>query len=148
MKRMSLPDLSIRQLAPGDEKILKDLMGQFRPKEEADLLVLQSLLSRPDHVYLAALLRQKPVGWAIGYILPRFTRNELYLYEIDVAVPIQRQGVATALIGALQDLARERDISEIFVVTEGENWPAKGLYAGSGGKPSAGPCTMYTWDLE
>lgn len=147
MKRLRLPDISIRRLEPGDEPTLADLLRLFRPKEDVETVVLQSLLARADHVYLAAMLNRKPVAWAIAYIIPRFSHNELFLYEIDVAPPIRRQGVATALIGALQDWARARDIHELFVLTESENWPARGLYAGSGGTPANGSSEMYSWRL-
>ncbi|MEZ0373363.1 MAG: GNAT family N-acetyltransferase [Candidatus Sericytochromatia bacterium] len=148
MTRLRIPDLSVRRLGPDDVEILQSLLKLFRPREHPSLERLEFLLEQRDQLYFAAMLRKQPVGWAAGYVLPRFTHDECFLYEIDVAVPVQRQGVATAMVGAIQDWARKRGIGEIFVVTDVGNESARGLYAGSGAKPAQTESILYTWNLH
>lgn len=148
MNRLRLPDLSVKRLGPDDVEMLQSLLTLFRPKEHPSLERLEMLLEQQDHLYFVALLRGQPVGWGIGYVLSRFQRDELFLYEVDVAPMVRRQGVATAIVGGIQDWALRRGISEIFVITEIDNESARGLYAGSGAQPDPIDSIVYTWDLR
>lgn len=148
MDAPKIPDLSIRRLLPSDEGILQTLLGLFRTRERPEAGRLRSLLERHDMVIFAAFLRNQPIAWVIAYIIPRFSKDECFLYEIDVVVSLRRHGIATSLINALQDWANSQGIEEIFVLTEQDNGPAKGLYAGCGGKPALSPSLLFSWDLK
>ena len=65
--------------------------------------------------------------------------TEMFLYELGVDEPHRRQGVGTALVGALAALAAERGCYGMFVLTEADNeaGPAN-LPAGRCGPERAG----------
>ena len=71
-----------------------------------------------------------------GYVLPKFeqARSEFYIYDLAVEESHRRRGVATALIGRLQRLARERDLYVIFVQADYGDDPAIALYTKLGAR--------------
>jgi aminoglycoside 3-N-acetyltransferase I len=97
---------------------------------------------QPDDAYLARLLASdtfvaitafsagEVVGGLAGYVLPKFeqARSEFYIYDLAVDARRRRQGVATALIGELQQLAARRGIYVIFVQADHGDDPAIALY--------------------
>ncbi len=70
--------------------------------------------------------------------------TEMFLYELSVAEDARRQGVATALVGALAGLARERGCYGMWVGTEPDNEAALATYRGAGGRDEA-PFVAFTW---
>jgi aminoglycoside 3-N-acetyltransferase I len=91
---------------------------------------LASLPASPGFVCLAAPRRGRVIGAAAACVLPKFeqARSELYLYDLAVHAAHRRQGVATALIGALQHLASQRDIVEVYVQADADDDAAVALY--------------------
>lgn len=148
MKHLQLTAFQIKRLEPDDAELLLQLLELFQPGLEPHPKRLQSLLERRDHVYLAASLGNRPVGWAVAYVLPRFSREECFLAEIDVKESQRRQGIATALINYLQDWCRQQNITQIFGLADTDKAPAIGLYAGSGGQPAEHHSQRFTWSLE
>lgn len=74
------------------------------------------------------------VGFVYVHDLPRLDGGRQYLlYEVDVVESHRRRGVATALLGRVAELARERGVREGFVLTEPDNTPANALYSSVGG---------------
>ena len=63
-------------------------------------------------------------------MLPKFeqSRREIYVYDLAVAQSHRRLGVATALIRALQRLARELGAYVIFIQADYGDEPAVALY--------------------
>jgi aminoglycoside 3-N-acetyltransferase I len=59
-------------------------------------------------------------------------RSEVYIYDLAVAEAHRRQGIATALIGALKPVARERGAWVIFVQADPGDDPAIKLYESLG----------------
>lgn len=148
MTRIRLPDLTIKRLGPHDVEILEALLNLFKPKQRPTLERLEHLLGQPDALYFAALLRNQPVGWALAQIISRFTVDECFLYDIAVAPIARRQGIATAMVGSLQQFASQRGISEIYALTEAAKEDARGLFAGSGAHPDPRQKLIYRWDLR
>ena len=148
MSDLRLPNLMIRQLGTKDEAVLHTLLSLFRHKEQTETQRVQSLLERPNFIIFAAFLRNQPIAWVNAYILPRLTQDECFLFEIDVRMAYQRHGVATSLMNELQAWCRSRGIDEMFAMTEVDNAPAKGLYAGCGGQPEKSMKRTFSWTLE
>ncbi|GAA0799116.1 GNAT family N-acetyltransferase [Spirilliplanes yamanashiensis] len=73
--------------------------------------------------------------------------TEMFLYELSVAEDARRRGVATALVGALAALARERGCYGMWVGTEPDNVAALATYRRAGGQDEA-PFVALTWDLS
>ncbi|MDX2209457.1 MAG: AAC(3)-I family aminoglycoside N-acetyltransferase [Sphingopyxis sp.] len=91
---------------------------------------LRAQLANPTVIALAALDGEAVVGALTGYVLAKLEqeRSEIYIYDLAVAVSHQRRGIATALIGHLQDMAREIGAWVIYVQADHGDDPAIALY--------------------
>ena len=92
---------------------------------------LERLLARDTFIALAAVEDGRVVGGIAAYELPKFEqeRSEIYIYDLAVAEAHRRQGIATALIQKLQNIAAERGAWVIFVQADHGDAPAIGLYS-------------------
>jgi len=124
-----VPGISIRLLAPGDERVVRELATYDGPGDP------EGLLADPRTVLLVALDCERPVGFVLAHELPRRhgDRANLFVYELDVVVSHRRRRIASALLARLAELARGRGIRVGFVLTEPDNEPANALYRSAGG---------------
>lgn len=78
---------------------------------------VQQLLGGDAFVALAALSSGRVVGGLAAYELKKFERerSELYIYDLAVLANYRRQGIATALIAALRNIATSRGAYVMFV---------------------------------
>jgi aminoglycoside 3-N-acetyltransferase I len=94
---------------------------------------LRRLLGSDTFIALAAVKGDAVVGGIVAYELAKFEqeRSEIYIYDLAVATPHRRQGIATALIEELKRIAAERGAYVIFVQADTgiEDEPAIALYA-------------------
>jgi aminoglycoside 3-N-acetyltransferase I len=131
--------LQVHTLGPDDTALLRAMLRMFGEAFEdpahytADMpddAYLHDLLASPLFVALAARVGSECVGGIAGYLLPKFERagRELYLYDLAVAAPHRRRGVATALIQALRAEARRLGARIVFVQAHVEDGPALALY--------------------
>ena len=95
---------------------------------------LEQLLSDDHFILLAARIDGEVVGALSAYELMKYERerSEFYIYDLAVAEPFRRRGVATALIEALKPIARAAGAWMIFVQADREDEPAIALYRGLG----------------
>ena len=132
-------EVAIRQLGPGDAALLDAMSTMFgaafgdveaycgkRPSAE----YLRKLLSSDGFIALAALEEGEVVGGLAAYELRKFEqeRSEIYIYDLAVAAPHRRRGIATALIQSLSKLAGARGAYVIFVQADPGDDPAIALY--------------------
>ena len=91
---------------------------------------LRRLLAGDSFIALAARREGQVVGGIAAYELRKFEqeRSEIYLYDLAVASEFRRQGVATALIERLRELAAERGAWVVFVQADHGDEPAIALY--------------------
>lgn len=93
---------------------------------------LRRLLDSDAFIALAALDDTAVVGGLAAYELRKFEqeRSEIYIYDLAVLAAYRRQGIATALIEALREIAAERGAWVIYVQadTGEEDAPAIALY--------------------
>jgi GNAT superfamily N-acetyltransferase len=124
-----LDGISVRLLGPGDERVVRELATYDGPGDP------EALLADPRTLLLVAFDGERPVGLVLAHELPRRhgDRAKLFVYEVDVAETHQRRGIASALLGRLADLARERGIRAGFVLADPGNGPANALYRSAGG---------------
>jgi len=87
---------------------------------------------------VASIRRGGVVGGLAGYALRKFEqeRTELYIYDLAVAEACRRKGVATAMIGLLQQIAAELGAYVIFVQADVGDDPAIALYESLGRRES------------
>ncbi len=131
-----MPETTIRRLGVGDEEVIRAL-AEAEPRT--------ALLADPKTIFLAAFAGDEPVGFVFGYELARRHGDAemLFVYELDVAEPHRRRGIATRLLRELLRLAEEDGITDAFVLTEPGNDAANALYAKVGGLRSN--VHMYEW---
>ncbi|MDT9600694.1 AAC(3)-I family aminoglycoside N-acetyltransferase [Sphingosinicella rhizophila] len=97
---------------------------------------LTRLLGRDTFIAIAAIAGDEVVGGLAAYVLDKFEqeRSEIYLYDLAVAEPHRRCGIATALIHKLQHIASRRGAYVIFVQADHGDDPAIALYTKLGGR--------------
>ena len=133
----------IRQLGPADAGLMDALLSFFgeafgdpasytskRPSAE----YLRKLLGGDSFIALAAFDDGGTVlGALCAYELHKFEqeRSEIYIYDLAVAATHRRQGIATALIRSLREIAATRGAWVIFVQadTQPEDEAAIALYS-------------------
>ena len=101
-------------------------VGAARPREA----YLRRLLGGDSFIAVAALQRGEVVGGLAAYELRKFEqeRREIYIYDLAVAAPYRRQGIATALMQQLKVTAAARGAYVIYVQADLEDSPAIALY--------------------
>jgi aminoglycoside 3-N-acetyltransferase I len=111
---------TVRRLAAGDEDVVRRLAEDGRPQT--------ALLADERTIFVAAFDGEEPVGFAFGYLLPRRhgEPSMLFVYELDVAEPYRRRGIATRL---LEELFAQAGGVEAFVLTDADNVAANATYA-------------------
>ncbi|MBE9065424.1 AAC(3)-I family aminoglycoside N-acetyltransferase [Leptolyngbya cf. ectocarpi LEGE 11479] len=133
--------IDIHHLTPNDIPPMKALMMTFGEAFDdvetytancpsADYL--RRLLGSDTFIALAAVKNGEVVGGIAAYELRKFEqeRSEIYIYDLAVALPHRREGIATALIEKLKEIAAERGVYVIFVQADTgvEDEPAIALY--------------------
>ena len=136
-------DTTIRELTARDVALLEAMSAMFADAfDEPDTYTgkppRRSYLARlPDDgafIALAALREGAVIGGLVAYELRKFEqeRSEIYVYDLAVAGPHRRRGIATALFATLKAIARARGAYVIFVQADRGDEPAIALYDGLG----------------
>jgi aminoglycoside 3-N-acetyltransferase I len=137
VKRTSI---KVQQLGPVDLSSMHAMLTMFgeafgevetygaaRPGDD----YLGRLLGSERFIALAAIEDAAVVGGLAAYVLDKFEqeRSEVYIYDLAVAEPFRRTGIATALIEALKTIAAELGAYVIFVQADPVDAPAVALYS-------------------
>ena len=133
----------IRRLVAGDHALydaMLELFGQaFEDHETYSSarpggIWRRRLLSADHFVALVALDGDTVVGALAGYELMKFEqeRSEFYIYDLAVAETHRRRGIATDLIHAFCQIARESGGWVVFVQADYADPPAIALYESLG----------------
>lgn len=136
---MSSPPVTIRRLAPSDVLLLRELNAMFgeafsEPEtygaEPPDGAYVQGLLAKEHIFVIVALSGGDVVGGLVAYELDKFesVRREVYIYDLAVDAAYRRQGIATALIGYLREIAAQRGVWVVYVQADYGDEPAIALY--------------------
>jgi len=129
-----------------------------RVATRSDAFAAQSLFdgpARPDatarflaesgHHMLVAYVDGAPAGMVSGVETTHPDKGtEMFLYELGVAEAHRDQGIGTALVRALGELARECGCYGMWVLTDRANAAAMRAYTRAGGRDPA-DTTMLTW---
>lgn len=124
---------------PGDAALFEQLNGLFAvafgevAKHQAakpTAAYLEQLLQKQHIIPLVAFADSKIVGGLVAYELDKFEqeRREIYIYDLAVEENYRRQGVASALIQQLREIARRRGAWVIYVQADYGDEAAIALY--------------------
>lgn len=129
----------VHRLMPAEVALLRalnELFGQAFDEQETygaqppSDTYLQALLGKEHVIALVVLVAGHVVGGLVAYELEKFerARRELYIYDLAVAPEHRRQGIATALIQRLREIAAERGAWTVYVQADHGDEPAIALY--------------------
>jgi aminoglycoside 3-N-acetyltransferase I len=131
--------LTIQQIMPEDVALMEALLTTFgeafdavetysgnRPSGD----YLRQLLKYDYFIAIVALKDDAVVGGLTAYELKKFEqeRSEIYIYDLAVAAAHRREGIATALIQHLKEIAAACGAYVIFVQADIDDDPAIELY--------------------
>lgn len=130
---------TVHRLVPGDIALFRALNAMFgKAFEDADAYganppsdaYLTSLLAKDHIIPLVAIADGAVIGGLVAYELDKFEqdRREIYIYDLAADETHRRQGVATALIARLGEIAASRNAWVIYVQADYGDEPAIALY--------------------
>jgi aminoglycoside 3-N-acetyltransferase I len=136
---------NIRQLTTDDLTLMEGLLSTFGEafddvetygRHRPSAGYVQRLLGGDHFIALVALKGHEVVGGIAAYDLKKFEqeRSEIYIYDLAVAAAHRREGIATALIRELKDIAAARGADVIFVQADAGDGPAIELYSKLGAR--------------
>jgi aminoglycoside 3-N-acetyltransferase I len=134
-----MPPFEIKRLGAEDTPRMGELNAMFgaafgEPETYGDAppgqAWIEEVLAKDHVIVLAALQDGAVAGGLVAYELDKReqARREVYLYDLAVAEPRRRQGIATALIRRLQEIAAARGAWVVFVQADYQDAPAVALY--------------------
>lgn len=106
-------------------------------------------LAEPGHHLLLAYTGDgEPVGMISGIEITHPDKGtEMCLYELGVAEEHRRLGIASALVRALSDIARDRGCHGMWVPVDAGNDAALATYASVGATQDGGPAVVLAWEF-
>jgi len=130
----------IRHLVEANEELMRSLLGVFGDVFDEEQTYcsaqpgsryLQRLLGMEQFIALVALKDNSVVGGLTAYELHKYEqeRSEIYIYDLAVLEDHRREGIATALIEALRNIASQRGVYVIIVQADMGDHPAIALYS-------------------
>lgn len=128
-----------------DEELLAELFAKSSSFQgEFD----EEFFSSKDRIFLLARMEARACGFLFAYLLPdpRKGKKKLFLYSLDTFEEFRRKGIATKLIEALTEIARQEKCKSIFLLTAHDNIPAQALYESGGAEKNAGEF-LYVYEL-
>ena len=131
--------VTLRRLTSADVPLLRQLSAVFgeafaEPETYAGAppsnAYLENLLAKEHVIALVALAGEEVLGGLVAYELDKFeqARREIYIYDLAVAEPQRRRGIATALIQRLREIAAEVGAWVVYVQADHGDDPAIALY--------------------
>ncbi|NIC06178.1 AAC(3)-I family aminoglycoside N-acetyltransferase [Billgrantia bachuensis] len=135
----------IETLSPRDSMLMDELLTVFGEAfNEVDTYgaarpgraYMERLLASDTFIALVARKRGEVVGGLAAYELPKFEqeRSEIYIYDLAVAEAHRREGIATALIERLKEIAAQRGAYVVYVQADLGDTPAIELYSKLGAR--------------
>ncbi|PXA83280.1 hypothetical protein DMC25_18185 [Caulobacter sp. D4A] len=115
----------------------------FKPKVDPVELAafLRGLLDQPSNRLRVAAVDGAAVGYAWAEVQDRpetpfaLARRRLYLHHLSVDPAVRRQGVASALLGSLEDEARAAGLASVVLDAWADNAAAQAFFAAAGYGP-------------
>ncbi|MDX8531843.1 GNAT family N-acetyltransferase [Mesorhizobium sp. VK25A] len=121
-------NVEIRRLHPGDDALVMRVADDvFDEPVRPDRLA--AYLASPGHFMIVAIIDEIMVAQCAAVIHRHPDKvSELYIDEVGVTPPFQRQGIARKMLDAMFEIGREHGCDEAWVGTEPDNESARALY--------------------
>ncbi len=130
---------TVHRLVSGDIALYRAMNAMFALAfEDADSYAstppsdayVETLMAKEHVIPLVALSDGVVIGGLVAYELDKFEqeRREIYIYDLAVVEAFRRQGVASALIAHLGEIAAQRGAWVIYVQADYGDDPAIALY--------------------
>ena len=134
--------MRIERLGPGDDGIVAAAGALFDAPPAAEWTA--RFLSSDTHHLLMAFDGRSAAGFVTGVETTHPDKGtEMFLYELSVGPGHRKRGAGTALVAALERVARERGCYGMWVATEPDNAAAIATYRAAG---AAGPEAAVVFD--
>jgi len=139
-----LDGIRILHLGPEDHDILLRVEeGLF--DGPLDPVQVFSFLAQGTHEMVLAMAAGHAVGMASGVVMLHPDKQpQMFINEVGVRDAFQRKGIGSALVQRLRDIALDRGCADVWVATEGDNAPARGLYRALKGRETE-QVAVYDW---
>jgi ribosomal protein S18 acetylase RimI-like enzyme len=138
--------MRIVRLRPGDEQLVLDAASLFDSPPEPRWS--SKFLAESGHHLLMAYVGDVVAGFVSGVETTHPDKGtEMFLYELGLDEPFRRQGIGSALVRALADMAVEAGCSGMWVGTEHDNVAAIATYRSAGAEPPE-PSVTLTWRFD
>lgn len=126
--------ITLKRMQPGDDLDFSEIAPDvFDEPIHPDRL--EAYLAEPGHLMILAFDNERVVGQCAAVIHRHPDKvTELYVDEVGTASTHLRQGIATSMVEAMFNWARELGCREAWLGTELDNVEANGLYGKIGGK--------------
>ena len=133
-------------MGPGDDERVLRAGHLFDYPARPD--AVNRFLTDPNHHLLIAYSGDAAAGFVSGVEVTHPDKGtEMFLYELAVDEAYRRQGIGTALVEALRDLARAQGCYGMWVLTDDDNAAAGATYRKAGGEVESQPL-MFSWRFE
>jgi len=135
--------MKIERMGPADQERVMAAGNLFDYPARLD--AVKRFLADPNHHLLIAYSGDVAAGFVSGVEVTHPDKGtEMFLYELAVDETHRRQGLGTALVEALRDLAREQGCYGMWVLTDDDNAAAGATYRKAGGEVESQPL-MFSW---
>lgn len=131
--------IEIKCLTPPDTDLAIRVVGTLKPGSNLvqgipEPSFMRRFLADDSNCLVAALDGGQPVGFALGYVLPRVDGPErmMYLHEIGVMPERQGQGIGKQLMQQILGICRTQNLLKIFLLCDAGNEHARRLYSSVG----------------
>jgi GNAT superfamily N-acetyltransferase len=131
----------------GDPAELIELIDAVGERS-VDHAAASRFLSDPSSVAVGGYLDDTAAGYLIAYLVTRIDGHRmLIVYDVAVAAPSRRRGVASRMIATALERASVSGASKAWVVADGASRPALALYHSTGAVPSDGDDRIMWWPM-
>ncbi len=126
--------VDIVRLGPGDDARVLAAADLFDGPPRPDWT--RTFLAKAGHHMLVAYDGDVPIGFVTGVEIAHPDKGtEMLVYELGTAEAHRRRGIASALLAALETLARDAGHYDLWVPTEPHNTAALATYTSAGYAP-------------
>ncbi|MGB6346165.1 MAG: GNAT family N-acetyltransferase [Methyloceanibacter sp.] len=147
--------IEVRRLNAADAERMRSIVAMLPPPEwrrerVPTLTHFGRALADPAVYVFAAFEGERPAGFASAYRFPSLTQecDLVYIYDVYVAPADQARGIGRRLIDGVIAQCRWDGVTEAWVGTDLDNFPAQRLFVAAGAKGTGQEYVQFEFDLD